>query len=395
MQHVNKISIRASVAANEARLKALLCLLLLGAAFGFVGCGTPAAPAPPTLDLPQPVENLSATRSGDVLTFTWTEPRHNTDHLLLKGDVDVVICHKLPDGECEPINELSVVPGKDERVEVALPKALVSGEPRVAVFAVQSRNKLRRAAGLSNEALVIAGSAPLPIEALEAEEQRQGIVLCWKTLGDLESGQSVRLIRHRTSPASGTQSPGTPTKPSDKSNNSILAPAPEPELLTFLVNPGNNGHAVDRTAFTRESYEYRAERVVRITAQGQTLELKSALTEPVAIEVRDQYAPERPRGLAAVAASSEVASAQNQNGIDLSWQPNVDAGLVSPVAGYIVYRREGEAAWQRISGVALVVGPAFHDANVKAGATYSYVVTAVGVNTLESPRSEAATETIE
>jgi hypothetical protein len=367
-----------------------LFLALLLAPLAFVGCGTPAAPSPPSLNLPQPVENLSATRSGDVLTFTWTQPRRNTDRLMFKGDVDVVICHKLPAGECEPIKELSVSPNQNARAEVTIPQPLATGEPRTAVFAVQSLNRLKRAAGLSNEALVIAGAAPAAIESLKVEEQRQGIVLRWKSDGNDQDAQTVRLIRHRTSPVPAAQS-----KSADKSKGDLLTPAPEPEWLTFLVDPGSHGQAVDRTAHTKESYEYRAERLVRMDVKDQTLELKSAPSEAVTIDVKDDFAPQRPRGLAAVAASSEAASQARQNGIDLSWQPVVDEVLASPVAGYVVYRRIGEGEWQRISGAALVVGPAFHDADVKAGTTYSYSVTAVGANTLESLRSNIATETIE
>lgn len=389
MKDAKTISGWSLVAMKNLRVESLISIFALGTFLAITGCGTPAAPAPPTLDLPQPVENLSATRSGDVLTFYWTQPRRNTDHLFLKGDVDVIICHKLPEGECEPINELYVSPGKDERVDVAIPKQLAIGEPRVELFAVQSRNHLKRVAGHSNDAMVIAGSAPPPVEELKVEEQRQGVVVRWKTVGD--EAQPVRLIRHRISPA-----PSSETKnAANKSHGDLLAPAPEAELVTLLVDAGSKGHAVDRTAHTSESYEYRAERVTRLTVKDQTLELKSALSEPEAIEVRDSYAPERPRGLAAVAVTSEAATAEKQNGIDLSWQPNVEAGLVSPVAGYIVYRREGEGEWQRISGTALVIGPGFHDPNVRPGASYSYSVAAVGANTLISPRSEPATETVQ
>jgi hypothetical protein len=381
MDDQNKIMEPALAATANLRLKPLLASLFLASIFAIVGCGTPAAPAPPTLDLPQPVDDLAATRSGDVLTFTWSQPRRNTDKLFLKGDVDVLICQKLSEGECTPINEISAAPGSQKRIEVALPKPLATGEPRPATFAVQSRNHLGRAAGLSNEALVVAGSAPAPIEGLTVHEQRQGIVLQWKSSAN---EQTVRLIRHRISPVPSTQ---------NKSN--ALAPAPEPETSTFLVDAGSNGRAVDRTAHVSESYEYRAERVMRLEVKGQTLELKSAPSEPVAINVLDGYAPERPRSVVAVAASSEAANTQKQNGIDISWEPSVESGLVSPTAGYIVYRREGEGKWERISGLGLVVGPGFHDASVLPGHTYTYSVSAVGLNTIESQRSEPASESVE
>jgi fibronectin type 3 domain-containing protein len=76
--------------------------------------------------------------------------------------------------------------------------------------------------------------------------------------------------------------------------------------------------------------------------------------------------------------------------IDLNWQPVTDTDL----AGYQVYRRESGAAWQRISPTPLLVSPAFHDANVQPGHTYSYAVSAVDQSGHESARSAETEETV-
>ena len=39
-----------------------------------VGCGAPAAPSAPSLNLPNPAENLSATRIGNDVHLAWTMP---------------------------------------------------------------------------------------------------------------------------------------------------------------------------------------------------------------------------------------------------------------------------------------------------------------------------------
>lgn len=350
------------------------------------GCGTPAAPAPPTLDLPEPVENLAATRSGDTLTLTWTQPKRNTDKMLLKGDVDVLLCHRVGEGECEPLNEVYVAPGKDEHIEVAMPRALAVGEPRGVAFAVQSMNHLKRSAGLSNEAWVIAGAAPAAVEGLTAEEKREGVVLRWNPQPG--ANVAVRLIRRRLS---------APVRPRTQTKKELLAPPDEPEVMSFWVEDGNGGKALDRTAHTGESYEYTAERVIRVKVKTESLELKSDLSAAAALDVLDIYPPPRPEGLAAVANGEE-----GHRAIDLSWQPSIATGLSSPAVGYIVFRRESSegqadnpAEWERISGVGLVTGLAFHDANVSAGHSYIYAVTAVGTNTLESRKSEPASESVE
>ena len=45
-----------------------------------LGCGTPGMPLPPSLELPQPVQDLRASRKGDSVSLTWTVPQQTTDH---------------------------------------------------------------------------------------------------------------------------------------------------------------------------------------------------------------------------------------------------------------------------------------------------------------------------
>ena len=77
--------------------------------------------------------------------------------------------------------------------------------------------------------------------------------------------------------------------------------------------------------------------------------------------------------------------------IDLSWLPGTDRNL----AGYVVYRREGDGPWQRISPAQPpLIGPAFHDAGVQPGHTYRYAVAAISPTGHESARSAEAEETV-
>jgi fibronectin type 3 domain-containing protein len=99
------------------------------------------------------------------------------------------------------------------------------------------------------------------------------------------------------------------------------------------------------------------------------------------------FPPAIPTALAAVAT---LGQAGTETAIDLSWQPVTDTDL----AGYAVYRSEGEAAWQRISPAQPIVPPGFHDTHVEPGHTYRYNVTAIDQGGHESARSAETQETV-
>jgi fibronectin type 3 domain-containing protein len=154
--------------------------------------------------------------------------------------------------------------------------------------------------------------------------------------------------------------------------------------------------ALDRSIRFGQSYEYRAQRVARVTVNGKTLELDGELSAPVRVEARDIFPPAVPTGLVAVATIGENAAeppAQNgaKTAIDLSWQPVADANL----AGYIVYRYEGGRGRMAAHFARRAAGsPAFHDSQVQPGHTYRYAVSAIGQNGHESPRSAEAGESV-
>ncbi len=348
--------------------------VLAGAlAAGLAGCGTPGAPQPPSLDLPDRVTDLAATRTGNQVALTWTMPRKNTDKLLLKIDVNVNVCRKEDTGPCQPANgPLLLAPGADGHFSDTLPSTLSSGAPRKLSYVVELKNRSGRSAGLSNAAVVAAGEAPPPITGLTAEVRKVGVVLRWKPD---ENDVAIRLHRLLLNP------------PAAKPKEGLMAPAPEPVEQDLLVEAGSQGQALDESVRFGESYEYRAQRVIPVEADGQKLQLDGEFSQPVRVEVKDVFPPALPNGLAAVASEGENGAGP---AIDLSWQPNTETDL----AGYIVYRREDDGAWQRISPPQPVVGPAFHDAQVQPGHSYRYAVSAVDQGGHESARSPEAQETV-
>jgi hypothetical protein len=339
------------------------------------GCGTPGAPLPPSLNLPLAVNNLTAIRTGNRIALTWTMPRRNTDKLLLKESVPVRICRQTEPSACETIAELLLPPAAAESFAETLPPALASGAPRALSYFVELKNAHGRSAGLSNPAIVVAGQAPAPIEGLAAEMHKEGVALHWT--GSATEKTAVRL--HRT-----LLTPPTSSKPKDQSN--LLAPPPEPLEQNLLVDAASarGAQTLDRAIRFGQSYEYRAQRVARVTTEGKTLELAGELSAPVRIEALDIFPPAVPLGLAAVASQGEGGAS-----IDLNWQPGTEMDL----AGYIVYRCEAEGACKRLTDKP-ALAPAFHDAEVQPGRSYRYAVTAVDREGHESARSAETQESV-
>jgi len=356
--------------------------LALGAAL--TGCGMPGAPLPPSLDLAVPVTNLAATRAGDQVSLTWTMPKKNTDKLLLKGNQSVYVCRKEgADGPCISVDNLQLAPEAEGSFLEKLSTALTSGAPRALAYFVEIKNGKGRSAGMSNAAVVLAGEAPGPVTGLDAEVSKAGVKLRWTAATQEATPSAIRLHRKLLTP---------PPSKKEGQQQGPLAPPAEPVERTLFVDAGAQpGHppdrALDKDIHFGETYEYRAQRVVRVSVVGQTLELDSPLSPPVHLEALDVFPPALPVGLAAVAIAGENGS---EPAIDLSWQPDTEPDL----AGYIVYRREGSGNWERISLTQPVVGPAFRDTHVRAGHSYIYAVSAIDQGGHESARSAEAAETI-
>ncbi len=353
----------------------LAATLIVSLGTCLAGCGTPGAPQPPSLNLPDQVTDLSATRVGNQVSLTWTMPKRNTDKLLLKDKIAVRVSRREgASGRSTEAGELQLPPAADGAFSETLPVPLTTGAPRPLTYLIELNNRNGRSAGLSNAASVLAGEPPSPVSGFAAEVRKEGVVLRWNPA---DPQAAIRLRRKLLTP------------PLAKPRTRSLPAAPEPIEQNLLVDSVAPAQALDKTIVFGNSYEYRAQRVLRVSIDNNSIELDGELSAPIRVNALDVFPPAVPVGLAAVATAADPASGAAAS-IDLSWQPNTEADL----AGYEVYRREDQTPWQRISGDQPVVGPAFHDDHVLPGRTYRYGVSAVDKGGHESGRSAEAQETV-
>ncbi len=347
---------------------------------GFVvGCGAPAAPLPPTLNLPQPVRDLAASRGGDTVHLTFSVPQKTTDKLPVRGPLTAQLCRGVETGPCEPAGTLAIPEqAKSASMEDTLPAELRQGPPRLLVYRVAILNHAAKSFAESAPAWTAGGAAPMPVTGLTATPRRNGIVLSWQgtTAPAGPPADFVRFDRTRTS--------APPTSVSKESSSFIgRKAAPEEPAEQVLRVPeaaaGRRSFAMDTTAHTGNSYRYIAQRVQQVTLGNRTLEIASSPGAAAVTAYRDVFPPPVPTGLVSAADTSAKA-------IDLDWTPDVDPGL----AGYVVYRRDAGSNQppERISpaGKPLTTS-SWSDTSATPGQRYAYSVSAIDTSGNESQRS--------
>ncbi len=376
-------------------LNSICCISIVfsGAIFP-IGCGMAAAPQPPSLNLPKPVNDLAATRAGNQVSLHWNAPKENTDKLKIRGPVQFRICRQDKTSPCQTIATVSEQPGKPADYTDVLPLALVRGPLRKITYQILGINKHGRSAGPSNGAAVLAGEAPPPILDLSATVLERGVVLHWLPVAGLPADTHIQLVRTLLTPQTPKSNQQT------KSVNPVPAPT-EPTERTLLVNLSSTtsdpGTALDTSAEFGQTYRYVASRITEYKIDKQVLQVASPPSAPVTILTRDTFPPSAPTGLAAVPVSAAINGGEPE--VDLSWSSNTEPDL----AQYRVYRRDVAAngsvaaSKQRIApenATELVMSPAFQDTHVQAGHTYAYSVTAVDNAGNESAESKAVEVTV-
>jgi hypothetical protein len=338
----------------------------------------------------------------------------STDHIDIKGAMTAEICRvtvSAPASQpaCTQIKRLPVQPGPTQGTET-LPRGLTVDPPVLLEYRVQIFNVHGRSAGLSAEAFAAGGAAPPAVEQLRATPTRDGAMLEWQQkstsaaveLDRLPVGPDGVVVEPpQRKPATKSSSKLTLKKPAASHPKPAPTSAPKPLQMTTPVpievklrTPNQSedpGGTIDHTAQMGETYRYTAQRVGSVSLGGHTLELRSAVSPPATVAMRDTFPPHAPSGLEAVPGGATAAD----RSIDLSWTPDTEADL----AGYFVYRQEvdekgvaaGTAARLNLTPV---VGPAYRDQTAMAGHRYAYHVTAVDTAGNESAPSAEVQESL-
>ncbi len=351
---------------------ALLTILASGTT---MGCGAPAAPQPPSLNLPMPVLNLSAVRIGNSVHLAWTMPTRTTDHITLEHPVKVQACRALGNGPCANLGSLSLAPGKDGAYTDELPADLVQGPDRLLRYEVALMNHAGKSAGPSNVAYSAAGVSPPPVTGLTGHVRGDGVLLDWQPVAEPGRPVFFRIERLQLDAPAPQQTPKSPLAPA--------VPAPSQTLVVHGKEGGDPGHSIDASALFNQRYRYALERVATVAVSGQSVEVQGLPSESIEVATTDVFPPVVPQGLAAVADAAAGA-------IDLSWSPDSESDL----AAYLVYRRDvhGASPVQRIASVG--VETSYRDAGAQPEHTYAYSLSAVDQSGNESKRSPEVEETL-
>ncbi len=382
------------------------------------GCASPGPPLPPSLKLPQVATKVTAARVGDAVILRWTTPTRTTDKLLIAGPIRAEICRSTivagvapaaasaKTTSCAPVVErVPVTPGESVETEDKLPETLSSVLPQVLAYQVQLLNAAGRTAGPSAVVYAAAGEAPGPVKDLHAKSTKQGVVLEWKGEPGPADSRNLRdnplqLMQElattveldRTTVAA--PAPAAASAPKPNTSNPFGTPK-ESTQARFVAGNVDAGGTTDRSAQLGRTYRYTAQRVRSMTFNQQTLELRSAPSAEVTVDVRDVFPPDVPTGLVAVPELASTGAVPGVASIDLSWDPNPEPHI----AGYHVYRRDLDSgapndapvAWHSLNPD-LVRVASYRDSSVAAGKRYAYRVTAVSESGNESPPSAPASE---
>ena len=116
------------------------------------GCASPGQPRPPSLDLPEPVKDLTAERIGNEVHLHWTTPEKTTDRIAIKGSMTAAICRiAAPSTTCTPIYKFQTQSGPAQATDTLpqTPHRRTRNPPRLPRRNPERQGSLRRSVSRS------------------------------------------------------------------------------------------------------------------------------------------------------------------------------------------------------------------------------------------------------
>lgn len=341
-------------------------------------CGTPGAPRPPSLRLPETVRDLTASRQGSTITLTWTMPQRTTDGETIRALGPTLVCmgiNDFPMTHCDQVAadlsqsqyaQCKPEVGNPVRCGITLSFELQRENPRgQATYAVEVLNTNRRSAGLSNQVRVPMAYTAEPIAEVSVEVTPAAVQVKFTGFGIPKFDYHVLRAE---SPGATYVDLGT-------------AQQQGPEVVMARV-----GYILsDRSFEWEKTYRYRVVAFTTVSLpDGTIVDVPGEPTPDVQLVTHDVFPPAAPQGVQAVASG-----VGQQPFVDLTWAPNTDSDL----AGYNVYRHEEGLPAVKINAE-LVKTPSYRDTSAQRGHKYSYAVSAVDLRGNESSKSQEASETV-
>lgn len=329
---------------------ALLALAVFSSGCQILGPGYIGPIQPPVLDVPVLVTDLRAAEYGDQIIAAFTIPAITTEGKPLKSLRSIDLYAGPGDNAGDPNvwvraathYSIPAAPGTSALApgpfEYRLPAQPWIGKD--VILRVRSAGPKGKVS-LWGQPLVFNVIAPIPKPTnLAAQSLKDGVRITWQG-----PGPKYRVLR-----STGTESP-QPIADTDK-----------PEYL-------------DEGAQFGMTYQYL---VLAMTDDKHQSLISDPL--PQALSRVDVFPPDVPTGLVATA---------GVNAIELEWDLNTEADF----KGYNVYRSVDNGAFEKVAS--LIPAATYHDANVQAGKTYRYQVSAVDQLNNESQRCMAISITMQ
>lgn len=330
----------------------LLCAPLLSGVLA-VACAAPGQPTPPHPPIPQPINDLAARQRGASVVLSFTVPAKSTrgEKLTAAPSVEIYRASSTPTATAAPNFQLiqtlppnSVAPDSQTGragVVVPLPAGAPAGQPLT--FSVRTSVSAKHISADSNFATLNVFPAPLAPTDLHAEVTESAIEIRWSG-----AASAYRIYRCESPPSGNAQAQS-------------CTPAAAKQIGDASANFFNDAQFTFGATYL---YTVRA-----LVAVGST-QIESDDSTPLAVTPKDIFPPAAPAGLVA---SLIPATESTPARVELSWEISPETDL----AGYYVYRSDGQGLTGQRLTPRLLLAPDFRDITAGAGQKYFYRVSAV------------------